>query len=154
MAASARGSGRWALLLVPAFAVAAVFAGCAAVPPACDFAITGLPADAAPPEVGQPMPTAGVSLVGPGEVDWAGSSLGTDDTGSTALTVRLAPPAASRVAAWTETNTGAYIAIGLNGTVMSGPVIQAPISGEEIQITSGSLDDAPPFAAVRDCLGG
>lgn len=66
------------------------------------------------------------------------ATLGTDQLGRIAVNFTLASKGAGLFADYTTNNVGNQFAIVLDGTVVSAPVIQSPITGGQGQITGGS----------------
>jgi preprotein translocase subunit SecD len=66
------------------------------------------------------------------------SSLGNDQLGRLAINFTLDGPAAAKFATYTTANVGNQFAIVLDGTIISAPVIQSPITAGNGQITGGS----------------
>ena len=66
-----------------------------------------------------------------------GATIGADQLGQRIVIVQLAPEAAATFRSWTADNIGSYVAIAVDGVVLSAPVIQAEIPGGEVQISQG-----------------
>ena len=88
-------------------------------------------------------------LVGPEDIDWAASRL---DVGNPpVLLLSLRPAAATRIADYTRDNAGSFLAVAMNGQVVSAPMIASTIEGGQIQLEG---TDPAEFAALRPCVGG
>jgi preprotein translocase subunit SecD len=131
------GTGVWSLV------------GCSAVkiPASCDLTIIAVPADStlAP---GDPLPAAPIVLAAPSDFDRAATAIVTDDAGNLAVDLALQGDALARVAAHTAGHGGEFMAIAVNGTVASVPMIQGPLTDGTLQITGGmgNEDVAQRFA--------
>jgi SecD-like export protein len=62
----------------------------------------------------------------------------TDQNGNPALNVNLTPAAAQLFADYSTNHIGEQLAIVVDGRVVSAPIIQAPITGGQLQITNAS----------------
>jgi len=74
------------------------------------------------------------------------ASLGQDQLGHLAVDFTLDSSASTSFATYTTQNVGNQFAIVLDGTVISAPVIQSPITGGKGQITGGTAGFAPAEA--------
>ena len=112
--------------------------GCSSmsIPAPCDLMIIALPADStvAP---GDPLPPAPVVLAAPGDFDRTATAIVTDDAGNPSVNLALQGDAIARVAAHTAGHPGEFMAIAVNGTVASVPMIQGPLLDGTLQITGG-----------------
>jgi preprotein translocase subunit SecD len=124
--------------------------GCSsmAIPAPCDLTIIALPADStvAP---GDPLPAAAVVLAAPSDFDrTAIEFVVMEGADSPAVNLALQGNAIARVAAHTAAHSGEFMAIAVNGTVVSVPIIQGPLLDGTIQITGGmeNEDVAQRFA--------
>ncbi len=61
--------------------------------------------------------------------------------GSPAVNLTLQGDAIARVAAHTAGHTGEFLAIAINGTVVSVPMIQGPLLDGQLQVTGGNEND-------------
>jgi preprotein translocase subunit SecD len=66
------------------------------------------------------------------------------------LQLSLRPEAADRIADHTRENAGSYLAVALNGEVVSAPLIMSTIEGGVIQLEG---TDPTEFAAFAPCFG-
>jgi preprotein translocase subunit SecD len=93
-----------------------------------------------------PLPPGSQLLAGAREFDPSSTVLGTDEDGRVNLTLQLREDAGSRFALYTATHIGDFVAILINGDVISVPMIAASIDDGEITLRSGSfsgsIDDA------------
>src|SRR5215207_5674121 len=112
-------------LLVGVVLAASLF-GCGAAVPA-DCQVVMWDAGDAPPEEGTLIPDGIEPLIVPADPDWSSSQFGQGATGAPTLTLALGPDGAARMAAFTRSNVGAFMPIGLNGTVVVVPRVNAPI---------------------------
>ena len=85
---------------------------------------------------GQPIP-ANLPVLFSGD-QIASASLGTDSLGRLAIDFTLKSDGAAKFATYTTNNVGQVFAIVLDGTVISAPVIQSPITNGSGQITGGT----------------
>lgn len=67
----------------------------------------------------------------------SGATVGEDQTGARVITIALTPAAAGTFGAWTARNIGSYLAITVDGIVLSAPVIQSEIPGGQVQVSQG-----------------
>ena len=87
-------------------------------------------------------------LVGPEDIDSAASSL---DPGDPPVLQRsLRPEAAERIADYTRESAGSFLAVALNGQVVSAPMIASTIEGGVIQLEG---TEPTEFAAFAPCFG-
>lgn len=116
--------------------------GCSSItPPApCDLTIVALPADSTM-EPGDPLPAAPLVLAGPTDFDRTTIAIVTDDLGNPAVNMTLRGDAIARVAAHTAGHPGEFMAIAINGTVVSVPMIQGPLLDGQLQITAAAGDN-------------
>jgi preprotein translocase subunit SecD len=123
--------------------------GCSSVtiPAPCDLTMVALPADATM-EPGEPLPAGSLVLAGPTDFDRTTIAVVNDDLGNPALNMTLRGDAIARVAAHTTNHPGEFMAVAINGTVVSVPMIQGPLLDGQLQITgaSGDNDIAQRFA--------
>ncbi len=73
---------------------------------------------------------------------------GQDQSGQPTLEISLTPQATTAFANYTRDHVGDFLAIVLDGSVLSAPVINAPITDGHISITSGAVGGFDP-ATVR-----
>ena len=82
----------------------------------------------------------------------AGASIGVDQLGQRVVIIELTPAASATFGTWTAEHIGSYLAIAVDGVVLTAPVIQAEIPGGEVQISQGGdgwkEDEAIRIAAV------
>ncbi len=83
----------------------------------------------------------------------ASASVGSDQNGRPAIDFVLTAAGARAFGAYTAANIGDYLAITLDGFVVSAPVIQNEIRDGQVQITGGGLagfgpDEAAAFVAI------
>ncbi len=76
----------------------------------------------------------------------ASAALGTDQLGRLAIDFTLNGEGASKFATYTQDNVGNQFAIVLDGTIISAPVIQQPITAGKGQITGGTGGFTPSQA--------
>jgi hypothetical protein len=138
--------------LLAGVVVASSLFGCgAAVRPDCQVVMWD--AGDAPPEDGAPIPAAIEPLIVPSDVDWSSSQFGQGATGQPTLTLSLGPDGKARMAEFTRSNVGSYVAIALNGTVVVVPRVFDPIEDGVVQIEANSGGEAR-FAPFGACVGG
>ena len=102
-------------LLVVSGLVAALITGCgSAVRPDCQIVMWDV--GQSPPEEGAPMPAEVEPLIMPADVDWGSSQFGRGAIGQPTVTLALGPDGATRMAEFTRSNIGSYVAIALNGS--------------------------------------
>jgi preprotein translocase subunit SecD len=124
-----------------AIAAAWSVVGCASITPGpCDLTIVALPADSTV-EPGDPLPVAPLVLAGPNDFDRTTIAIVTDDLGNPAVNMALQGDAIARVAAHTAGHTGEFMAVAINGTVVSVPIIQGPLLDGTLQITGAGAND-------------
>lgn len=87
--------------------------------------------------VGERIDTAGALFGSEGIV---GADVGADQTGLRVITIHLTPPAAETFRAWTAVNIGAYLAIVVDGIVLSAPTVQDEIPGGKVRISQSGVD--------------
>jgi hypothetical protein len=107
----------------------------------------------APPEEGALIPADIEPLIVPADIDWGSSQFGQDDIGQPTVTLTLSPDGATRMAEFTRSNVGSYVAIALNGTVVVVPLVMDAIEDGVIQIQANSGGEAR-FAPFGACVGG
>jgi preprotein translocase subunit SecD len=119
---------------------------CGAAPGRCEAVIWGAGQTAL--EQGATIPPGLEQLVGPEDIDWSASSLKPGNP--PVLQLSLRPEAAERIADHTRENAGSFLAVALNGQVVSAPMIMSGIEGGVIQ-----LEGTQPieFAAFAPCFG-
>ena len=106
--------------------IAATLAGgCGAAAGACQTVILG--AGLTVLEEGATIPPGLDQLVGPQDIDWTASSL--EPGNPPVLQLSLRPEAAERIADHTRENAGTFLAVALNGQVVSAPMIASTIEG-------------------------
>jgi hypothetical protein len=115
----------------------------------CDVSIFSL--GETPIVAGDALPADAQLLVNAGEFDVTQATIGPTELG-TQVNLQLKPEAAERFRQFTGANPGMYLAVTLNGAVVSTPVIQGEISGGGLSI------DLPPTAkeeidAFSKCIG-
>lgn len=120
-------------------------AGCTLPAAPCDLVIAGV-ADA---PVGRLPPDAEIlaTAVDIDPTSWRASDPG---VGGGAVELRLGQEAADRLAAYTAANVGGFLALALDGAVVSTPLINGPIEDGGITITGGA--DTDIVEALRPCL--
>jgi hypothetical protein len=143
-------SSRLGQLLVGVVLAASVFGCGAAVRPECQLVMWD--AGVAPPEEGAPIPAEIEPLIGPADIDWSASQFGQGATGQPTLTLALGPDGAARMAEFTRSNVGSYVAIALNGTVVVVPRVFDPIEDGVVTIEPG-MGGAASFGPLRSCVG-
>ncbi|MEO8273783.1 MAG: hypothetical protein ABI620_06930 [Chloroflexota bacterium] len=115
--------------------------------PAADYGNAGLQAEA-----GKPLPKSEPALFG-----WEGIesvALGTDQQSRIVLEFTLKPLARQAFADYTAAHTGEYFAVVVDGVVVVAPVINEPIPGGQVAISSGELQPNPAFSATAAVLIG
>ena len=139
-------------LLVVSGLVAALITGCgSAVRPDCQIVMWDV--GQSPPEEGAPMPAEVEPLIMPADVDWGSSQFGRGAIGQPTVTLALGPDGATRMAEFTRSNIGSYVAIALNGRVVTVPLVTGAIEGGAVQIEASSRGE-PLFAPFSSCVGG
>jgi len=108
-----------------------------------------IPSSATPPSQGaslvpgtDPCPTAGNptnTCVLFGGEELASANVGSDSSGRRTVNFVLKENGKNLFGSWTASHTGQYFAIVLDKVVISAPVINEPIPGGNVQISSGSL---------------
>lgn len=83
----------------------------------------------------------------------AGATVGSDQNGARIVTIDLTDRGRAALGTWTARNVGSYLAITVDGIVVTAPVVQAAIPGGQVQISKGwpegwTLDEAARIAAV------
>jgi hypothetical protein len=106
-----------------------------------------------PPEEGAPIPDEVEPLIMPADVDWSSSQFGRGAIGQPTVTLALGPDGATRMAEFTRSNIGSYVAIALNGMVVTVPLVSGAIEGGAVQIEASSRGE-PLFAPFSSCVGG
>jgi hypothetical protein len=138
-------------LLAPVLAIFMSFGigACGDTALACSLAIAAPPADGVPAQ-GAALDPAWPIIAGPSEFDRAGTALVTGDSGEPVVRLVLRSPAAERLAAFTNTHVGSYLAIAIDGRIEIGPTIMAGIPGGTIDL---SLPDGDPAVdRFRACV--
>ena len=116
---------------------AALIIGCGSVVrPDCQVVMWD--AGEAPPEEGAPIPDEVEPLIMPADVDWSSSQFGRGATGQPTVTLALGPGGATRMAEFTRSSIGSYVAIALNGRVVTVPLVTGAIEGGAVQIEASS----------------
>ena len=77
------------------------------------------------------------------------ASIGSDQRGNRAVNFKLKSGGADLFAKWTASHVNEQFAIVLDTTVISAPVIQAAITGGNVQITSGGIGGFPQKEAKQ-----
>jgi len=134
------------LLSALVLAAAAALGGCGAAPGACEVAI--LAAGQTALEQGATIPPGLDQIAGPEDIDWAASSL--EPGNPPVLQLSLKPEAAGRIADHTRENAGSFLAVAMNGQVVSAPMIMTAIEGGVIQLEG---TEPTEFAAFAPCIG-
>jgi hypothetical protein len=102
------------------------------------------------PEQGAALDPTWPVLAGPSEFDRSGTRIETGDAGEPVIRLVLRPPAADRLAAYTNAHVGSYLAIGIDGRVEIVPAIMAGIPDGVIDL---SLPNGDPAAdRFRACI--
>ena len=138
------------VLLVLAIAVGVV-GGCGVVPLPCAISVAALGPD---PSViaGEPLPD-GVSVIaGPGDLDPDATTVTVDGAEGSAISLRLVGDAVVRLAAHTAGHPGEYLAIAINDTVVSVPMIMASIPDGVIQIALADADVPMVSEQLAGCI--
>ena len=120
---------------------------------ACTIPATGcaLTIAAAPDAVvGGPLPPDAEIIVGPDEVDATGGSVPANEFGPTVL-IKLRPAGAEALAAYTAANVGEFMAIAVDGQVVSVPVINVAIDDGQMLVT-GTIEDQGFVERFRGCV--
>ena len=99
------------------------------------------------------MPAEVEPLIMPADVDWGSSQFGRGAIGQPTVTLALGPDGATRMAEFTRSNIGSYVAIALNGRVVTVPLVTGAIEGGAVQIEASSRGE-PLFAPFSSCVGG
>jgi preprotein translocase subunit SecD len=109
------------------------------IPPNTTPPVDGTPLDMtnAPPCPTSGNPTVPCVLFGGEEL--ASASVGSDQQGRRVVTFALKETGKNLFASWTASHTNQNFAIVLDNVVISAPVINEPIPGGNVQISSGSL---------------
>lgn len=141
---------RLAIVLLAIAMTAGLVAGCGIVPLPCDLSIAAL----AGPDVvaGDPMPDDVLVIAGPGDFEPGGTSVIVDEEGSS-IQLRLRGDAVARFAAHTAGHTNEYLAITVNGTVISVPVILASIPDGAIRIALNDAEVPEVSKQLAGCVG-
>ena len=113
----------------------------------------GAPGGPARPEEGALIPAEIDPLIVPADIDWRSSQFGKDAIGQPTVTLTLGPNGATRMAEFTRSHVGSYVAIALNGTVVVVPLVMDAIEDGVIQIQANSGGEAR-FAPFGSCVGG
>lgn len=94
-----------------------------------------------------------VPIVSPDDLDPSGWAIVEDDVdlGAPRVSMRLRPEAAERFAAFTRANIGGFVAVAIDGQVISVPQIMSPIEDGEIVLSPGQ-DEAAFLESFRPCL--
>jgi hypothetical protein len=121
-------------------------AGCGAAPGSCEAVIWGAGQTAL--DEGATIPPGLEQLVGPQDIDWTASSL--EPGNPPVLQLSLRPEAAERIADHTRKHAESYLAVALNGQVVSAPMIMSTIEGGVIQLEG---TEPTEFAAFAPCFG-
>ena len=127
-------------------AAAALIGACGAAPGSCEAVIWGAGQTAL--EEGATIPPGMEQLVGPQDIDWTASSLKPGNP--PVLQLSLRPAAAERIADHTREHAGSFLAVALNGQVVSAPMIMSAIEGGVIQLEG---TEPTEFAAFAPCFG-
>lgn len=107
--------------------------------PPCGLSIVALPPgmsiadDAA-------LPPGSMLIATPDDFDTTATTIGDHPTGVIAVTLHLRGPAVDEFAAHTEAHVGDFIAILLNGDVMTVPMVAEPIADGTIEVSGGALE--------------
>ena len=131
-----------ALVLV----AATLLGGCGAAPGACEVTIWDAGQTAL--EEHATIPPGLEQLVGPEDIDWSVSLL--EAGNPPVLVLAFRPEAAARVADHTSSHVGLYLAIAMNGEVVSAPVIMSGIENDAMELEGTSPESLSPFAP---CVG-
>ena len=131
--------------------LAACLGACAALPSTCQLTIWPWPVDVVVPNPGDPAPEGVEPLIIPSDVNWSASTLGPDENGIDAVRLVLSPAAGARLADHSRGGVGSILVIGLNGRVVTTPMLAGPIDNGEILIQGSAADTLLPFAP---CVGG
>lgn len=134
------------LLLALVLFAATLIGGCGAAPGSCETVILGAGQTAL--EEGATIPPGLEQLVGPGDIDWTASSL--QPGNPPVLQLSLRPEGAERIAEYTREHAGSFLAVALNGQVVSAPMIMSAIEGGVIQLEG---TEPTEFAAFAPCFG-
>ena len=134
------------LLAALALVAAALIGACGAAPGLCEAVIWGAGQTAL--EEGATIPPGMEQLVGPQDIDWTASSLKPGNP--PVLQLSLRPAAAERIADHTREHAGSFLAVALNGQVVSAPMIMSTIEGGVIQLEGTAPTE---FAAFAPCFG-
>jgi hypothetical protein len=116
----------------------------------CDVSIFSIGED--PIIAGDPLPAGALLLVNAGEFDSTQASIGPTELG-TEVKLQLKPDAAERFRQFTAANLGTYLAVTLNGVVMTVPVLQGEVAGGALSLTF-SPTDRDGIDAFTNCIGG
>jgi preprotein translocase subunit SecD len=137
------------VLMAVALAIGLV-QGCGIVPLPCDISIAALGAE---PSVlaGDPLPDDLAVIAGSGDFDADATSVIVDEQGSS-IQLRLRGDAIVRLAAHTAAHTGKFLAIAINGTVVSVPMIMASIPDGDLQIVLTDADVPEVSEQLAGCI--
>lgn len=138
-------SRRRAVALGGLLAAALLGAGCTLPAPPCDLVIAGV----ADPEVRQLPPDAEI-LATAADIDPAGWRASDPGVGGGAVELRLGAEAAERLALYTAANIGGFLALAVDGTVVSAPTIMSTVEDGAMTITGAADQDI--VEALRPCL--
>jgi preprotein translocase subunit SecD len=133
------------LALAAVIAAGLLGAGCSLPKAPCDLVIAAVDE----PDV-QSIPADAEILVTAADVDPAGWAVSEDGNGAPAVDLRFTPEPAKRIADHTAANVGGYLAIAVDGVVVSVPVINGPIEGGAMTISGGV--DTDIVEAFGPCL--
>jgi hypothetical protein len=127
--------------------------GCSAVPRPllCDVSIVALPADTTL-KAGDPLPDRSLVLAAPGDFDRTATEIVPDANNQLILNLELRGDAIARVGAHTAGHLGEFLAIAINGTVVTIPMIQSPIADGKLQITGGGEGDVDLGQQFAGCV--
>jgi hypothetical protein len=127
--------------------------GCSALPRPllCDVSIVALPADTTL-KPGDPLPDRSLVLAGPDDFDRTAIEIVPDANGGRAVELELKGDAIARVGAHTAGHVGEFMAIAINGTVVTIPMIQSPIADGKLQITGGGEGDVDLGQQFAGCV--
>jgi hypothetical protein len=125
--------------------------GCGVVPLPCSISVAALGPD---PSVspGEPMPDDLVVIAGPGDLDPDATTVTVDGAERSTISVRLVGDAVARLAAHSEGHAGEYLAIAIDDTVVSVPMIMASIPNGELQVTLVDADVPVVSQQLAGCI--
>jgi hypothetical protein len=123
--------------------------GCGDAGLGCDLVMTEVPGDAVP-EPGAALDPGWPVLAGPTEFDRSGTRIETGDSGEPVVRLVLRSPAAERLAAYTATHVGSYLAIAVDGRIEIVPMVMAGIPDGTIDLSLPTGDPAADH--FRACL--